>query len=291
MHDVINPATELVVASVPSASLEETDAAIARAHAALPAWRDVAPADRAAMLRRFSDIVREHSEELAQLEVANAGHTISNARWEANNVANVLGYYAGAPERMFGRQIPVAGRHRHHVQGAGRRRRDHRAVELPHADRRLGLRTRAGGGLHRRPEARRGHAADGDPARRARARGGHPRGRLHRRPRQGIGRRAAVRRPSRRPQGRLHREHGGRPADHGRLRAAREGRHPGARRQERQRDLRRRRPREGGRHGAVRRVRQRRAGLLRAVAHPRPALGVRPVHGAVRDGGQGRQGR
>jgi acyl-CoA reductase-like NAD-dependent aldehyde dehydrogenase len=109
MHDVINPATELVVASVPSASLEETDAAIARARAALPAWRDVAPADRSAMLRRFSDIVREHSEELAQLEVANAGHTISNARWEANNVANVLGYYAGAPERMFGRQIPVPG--------------------------------------------------------------------------------------------------------------------------------------------------------------------------------------
>ena len=109
MHDVINPATEQVVASVPSASLEETDAAIARAHAAQPAWRDVAPADRAAMLRRFSDVVREHSEELAQLEVANAGHTISNARWEANNVANVLGYYAGAPERLFGRQIPVAG--------------------------------------------------------------------------------------------------------------------------------------------------------------------------------------
>jgi acyl-CoA reductase-like NAD-dependent aldehyde dehydrogenase len=109
MHDVINPATELVVASVPSTSLEETDTAIARAHAALPAWRDVAPADRAAMLRRFSDIVREHNEELAQLEVANAGHTISNARWEADNVANVLGYYAGAPERMFGRQIPVAG--------------------------------------------------------------------------------------------------------------------------------------------------------------------------------------
>ena len=109
MHDVINPANETVVASVPSASIEETDAAIARAHAALPAWRAVAPADRAAMLRRFSDIVREHTEELAQLEVANAGHTISNARWEAGNVANVLGYYAGAPERLFGRQIPVHG--------------------------------------------------------------------------------------------------------------------------------------------------------------------------------------
>ena len=109
MHDVINPANETVVATVPSASVEETDAAIARAHAALPAWREVAPADRAAMLRRFSDLVREHNEELAQLEVANSGHTISNARWEANNVANVLGYYAGAPERLFGRQIPVPG--------------------------------------------------------------------------------------------------------------------------------------------------------------------------------------
>jgi acyl-CoA reductase-like NAD-dependent aldehyde dehydrogenase len=109
MHDVINPASELVVATVPSLSADEADAAIARAHAALPAWREVAPADRATLLRRFSDIVREHNEELAQLEVLNAGHTISNARWEANNVANVLGYYAGAPERLFGRQIPVPG--------------------------------------------------------------------------------------------------------------------------------------------------------------------------------------
>ncbi len=106
---MINPATETVVASVPSASVEETDAAIARAHAAFPAWRDVAPGDRANLLRRFSDVVRDHVEELAMLEVRNSGHTIGNARWEANNVANVLAYYAGAPERNFGKQIPVAG--------------------------------------------------------------------------------------------------------------------------------------------------------------------------------------
>jgi acyl-CoA reductase-like NAD-dependent aldehyde dehydrogenase len=109
VHDVINPATEQVIATVPSSTAEETDAAIARAHAALPAWRAVAPGARAALLRRFSDVVRDHAEELAQLEVANAGHTIGNARWEANNVANVLGYYAGAPERLFGKQIPVPG--------------------------------------------------------------------------------------------------------------------------------------------------------------------------------------
>ncbi len=109
MHDVINPATEQVVASVPSASAEEADDLIARAGEALPAWRAVAPADRANLLRAFSDVVRDHVEELAQLEVTNSGHTIGNARWEANNVANVLAYYSGAPERLFGRQIPVAG--------------------------------------------------------------------------------------------------------------------------------------------------------------------------------------
>jgi len=109
VHDVINPATEAVIATVPSTSREETDEAIERAHAAWPAWRAVAPGDRAVLLRRFSDVVRDHVEELAQLEVANAGHTIGNARWEANNVANVLAYYAGAPERLFGRQVPVAG--------------------------------------------------------------------------------------------------------------------------------------------------------------------------------------
>ena len=59
--------------------------------------------------RRFSDVVRDHAEELAQLEVANAGHTIGNARWEAGNVREVLTYDAAAPERLFGRQIPVPG--------------------------------------------------------------------------------------------------------------------------------------------------------------------------------------
>ena len=48
-------------------------------------------------------------EHLAELDVVNAGHTIGNARWEAGNVRDVLTYYAAAPERLFGRQIPVPG--------------------------------------------------------------------------------------------------------------------------------------------------------------------------------------
>jgi acyl-CoA reductase-like NAD-dependent aldehyde dehydrogenase len=108
-HDVINPATEELVRTVELATAEETDEIIARAVAAGPAWRAVAPGDRGRLLRRFSDLVGEHQEELAQLEVANSGHTIGNARWEAGNVRDVLAYYSAAPERNFGKQIPVPG--------------------------------------------------------------------------------------------------------------------------------------------------------------------------------------
>jgi acyl-CoA reductase-like NAD-dependent aldehyde dehydrogenase len=106
---IINPATEEPVASVAVHDLEETNRAIDHAAAVGPEWKKVTPADRARLLRRFSEVVDVHNEELAQLEVANSGHTISNARWEAGNVRDVLNYYSGAPERHAGRQIPVAG--------------------------------------------------------------------------------------------------------------------------------------------------------------------------------------
>ena len=106
---LLNPATEQVVDVVPHTSAEATDEAIARARAASPAWRAVAPADRARLLRRFAEAVDGDVEHLAALEVANSGHTIGNARWEAGNVRDVLLYYSAAPERLFGRQIPVPG--------------------------------------------------------------------------------------------------------------------------------------------------------------------------------------
>jgi acyl-CoA reductase-like NAD-dependent aldehyde dehydrogenase len=108
-HDVINPADEQVVATVEAYDEAATDAAIARARAAFPAWRDVAPGDRARLLRRFAAVVDGDLEHLAQLEVRNAGHTIGNARWEAGNARDVIGFYAGSPERLSGQQIPVAG--------------------------------------------------------------------------------------------------------------------------------------------------------------------------------------
>ncbi|MFI9380374.1 aldehyde dehydrogenase family protein [Kutzneria sp. NPDC052558] len=107
--DVINPATEELVGAVELATLEQTDSAIARAQAALPAWKAVAPGDRARLLRRFAAAIDADRENLARIEVANSGHTIGNALWEAGNARDVVEYYAAAPERLFGRQIPVAG--------------------------------------------------------------------------------------------------------------------------------------------------------------------------------------
>src|SRR3954447_11856233 len=108
-HTVLNPATAEPVTEVALATVEETDALIGRAHEAFPGWRDLAPGERARLLRRFAAVVDDHIEELAALEVRNSGHTIGNARWEAGNVRDVLNYYSAAPERLFGRQIPVAG--------------------------------------------------------------------------------------------------------------------------------------------------------------------------------------
>jgi acyl-CoA reductase-like NAD-dependent aldehyde dehydrogenase len=106
---LINPSDETVLQQIEHTSLEQVDEAVARAVAAQRAWAALAPADRATALRRFAAVVDAHVEELAQLEVRNSGHPIGSARWEAGHVRDVLNYYAGAPERMIGQQIPVAG--------------------------------------------------------------------------------------------------------------------------------------------------------------------------------------
>ncbi|MEU5307368.1 aldehyde dehydrogenase family protein [Streptomyces sp. NPDC021562] len=107
--DVLNPATEEVIATVPGAAAEDIDTAVRRAARAQERWAALAPGERARLLRRFAAVVDEHREELARLEVREAGHTLGNARWEAGNVRDLLDYAAGGVERLTGRQIPVAG--------------------------------------------------------------------------------------------------------------------------------------------------------------------------------------
>ncbi|MER6162441.1 aldehyde dehydrogenase family protein [Streptomyces sp. NPDC001868] len=107
--DILNPATEEVIATVAGAAEHDVDTAVRRAAEAQRSWAAVAPADRARLLRRFASVVDDHIEELARLEVREAGHTLGNARWEAGNVRDLLDYAAGGVERLSGRQIPVPG--------------------------------------------------------------------------------------------------------------------------------------------------------------------------------------
>jgi acyl-CoA reductase-like NAD-dependent aldehyde dehydrogenase len=106
---VVNPATEEPIAELEQAGVEETDAAVARAKQAFPAWRDVAPSDRARLLRRLATLVEEHAEELARIESRNVGKPISGARGEVGMVAEVFHFYAGAVDKHHGQTIPVGG--------------------------------------------------------------------------------------------------------------------------------------------------------------------------------------
>jgi acyl-CoA reductase-like NAD-dependent aldehyde dehydrogenase len=106
---VLNPATEKPIAELPEPGVEETDAAVARAKEAFPAWRAVAPSDRARLLRRLATLVEEHGEELARIESENVGKPIAGARGEVGMVADVFHFYAGAVDKHHGETIPVAG--------------------------------------------------------------------------------------------------------------------------------------------------------------------------------------
>jgi len=106
---LINPATEEVLRTVELLDVPAVDDAVARAKSAQKTWARLAPAERAAALRSFAAQVDAHIGELAELEVANSGHVIGNAEWEAGHVRDVLQFYSASPERMSGKQIPVAG--------------------------------------------------------------------------------------------------------------------------------------------------------------------------------------
>jgi acyl-CoA reductase-like NAD-dependent aldehyde dehydrogenase len=109
MTQVLNPATEEVLAELESAGVEETDAAVARAKRAYPAWRAVTPTDRARLLRRLATLVEEQHEELSWIESRNVGKPISGARGEVAMVAQVFHFYAGAVDKHHGQTIPVTG--------------------------------------------------------------------------------------------------------------------------------------------------------------------------------------
>ena len=126
--EVVEPATERVMAEVPRAGVEETDAAVAAAKAAFPAWRAVGPGDRAALLRRLADAL--------EAELRGARHARGPQRRQADRrcarrdrgwSSSASATTPGAPERLLGRDDPGRRRGRHDLPRAARRRRaDHR---------------------------------------------------------------------------------------------------------------------------------------------------------------------
>ena len=109
--NVVEPATEKVLRQLPRADAHDADEAVERAAAAFPGWRSISPPDRAAILRRLTQLLEENREELSQLEARNVGKPISDARAEMGMVADTFRFYAAAPERPFGETIPVAQGH------------------------------------------------------------------------------------------------------------------------------------------------------------------------------------
>ncbi|MHB1572069.1 MAG: aldehyde dehydrogenase family protein [Solirubrobacteraceae bacterium] len=107
--EVLEPATEAVLEEIPRAGVAEVDEAVARARAAYPAWRALAPGDRAERMRALVTALEVAHEDLSVLEARNAGKPITSARGEIGMAIATIRYYAAAPERLLGDTIPVAG--------------------------------------------------------------------------------------------------------------------------------------------------------------------------------------
>ena len=211
---VLEPATEAVLAEIPRAGAEEADAAVARAKAAYPAWRAVAPADRARLLHRLADALAAEHEELAVLEARNAGKPIGDARGEIGMVVDTFRFYAGRGRAHARRHDPGRRRRGDDVPRAARRRRADHAVELPAHDRLVEARAVPRRRQHGRAQAGRADAADArSSSSGSRSTAGLPEGVVNVVAGPGSTVRRAARRASRRRQGRVHRLDRGRPAD------------------------------------------------------------------------------
>ncbi|MBA3455799.1 MAG: NAD-dependent succinate-semialdehyde dehydrogenase [Deltaproteobacteria bacterium] len=104
--DVIDPATEQIVANVPFGGAADVDRAIDAAHRAFPAWRARTPYDRGAILRRAADLMRARAEQLAELTVREAGKPLAEAVGEWRVSADLFEWFAEEGKRVHGYTLP-----------------------------------------------------------------------------------------------------------------------------------------------------------------------------------------
>jgi succinate-semialdehyde dehydrogenase/glutarate-semialdehyde dehydrogenase len=105
--DVSNPATGEVLASVPRMGAAETRRAIEAAQRALPGWRAMLAADRARIMRRWSDLMLERADELAALLTAEQGKPLAESRVEIAYAASFLEWFGEEGKRVYGDTIPT----------------------------------------------------------------------------------------------------------------------------------------------------------------------------------------
>ncbi len=100
---VLNPASEEVLAEIPSATVEDVFAAVDAARAAGPAWGQTTPAVRATALLKLADLLDENADELARVEAANVGKPLAAAAEEIPLCSDHLRFFAGAARVLEGR--------------------------------------------------------------------------------------------------------------------------------------------------------------------------------------------
>ena len=106
--ETIDPFSQLPVAKVPDATMEDVDAAVAAAEEALDRWRGKTALERAQLVLAFADLVEEHGDELALLDAIDAGSPIVNARFDVKIALEQMRMYAGLALEMKGQTIPAS---------------------------------------------------------------------------------------------------------------------------------------------------------------------------------------
>jgi len=104
--DVVNPATGGRLGTVPKGGRAETQRAIEAARAAWPAWRAKTAKERAALLRRWHDLMLAHQDDLATLMTAEQGKPLAEAKGEIAYAASFIEWFAEEGKRVYGDVIP-----------------------------------------------------------------------------------------------------------------------------------------------------------------------------------------
>ncbi|NQE61031.1 NAD-dependent succinate-semialdehyde dehydrogenase [Caulobacter sp. RHG1] len=105
--DVTNPADGTLIAQVADLGASETRVAIGAAHRALPAWSAKTAKERGAILRRWSDLMLAHADDLARLMTAEQGKPLAESKGEVAYGAAFIDWFADEAKRAYGHTIPT----------------------------------------------------------------------------------------------------------------------------------------------------------------------------------------